>query len=714
MPRGEDAVRVLRGLASVCVAGVAERCVTSQPLAAAQPPAAARRRLRAARWRNRGAYLPRAALRARAAAARVRARELTRARVSAPRPFRSRLLRRVSQGDFVAVARAASDVLSNAAQRPDAPPAGDAAQAPQASPARPPQPPRPAAPRAPPPPPRFADSRAAAAPRAADPPPPAPPPPPPPLPPPSFAAAPSFAASPLQAPAAPAAAAALEPPPPPPPRADASAPAEPAAAHAAHAPLAPPPAPPPVARRKRRVPSSPLARMWGFGGLAASLAAGTVADAVTRSVRSALGTAPPPATTADGRPVLYSALLSEANAERLALALCRMRGAALKLGQMLSIQDESVIPPQISAALERVRAGADVMPAAQLHGVLAAQLGEDWRARLAEFDEEPMAAASIGQVHRATLHDGRVVALKIQYPGVAASIDSDIDNLMRLARLTDILPKGLYVEEAVRVAKLELALECDYRWEAAAQARFRQLLASDDAFRVPAVVTELCTSAIMASELAPGVPIDRVRDLPQEERDYIGTQLLRLTLRELFEFRLMQTDPNFANFLYDADSRKLTLIDFGAAKVYPTRFVDEYLRMIASCARRDGAGVLAASRELGFLTGDESAVMLAAHTEAAFVVGMPFAAPGAYDFSRNSEMTRRVGELGAVMLKHRLKPPPEYSYSLHRKLSGAFLTCMRIGARVPCHDLFFSEFDKYQFGQPDPPALQLPADMADM
>ena len=319
-----------------------------------------------------------------------------------------------------------------------------------------------------------------------------------------------------------------------------------------------------------------------------------------------------------------------------------------------------------------------------------------------------MAAASIGQVHRATLLDGRRVAMKIQYPGVARSINSDIDNLMRLARLTDVLPRGLYVEEAVRVAKAELALECDYRWEAAAQARFAELLAGDDAFRVPAVVPELCTRAVMTSELVPGVPIDKAGALPQTERDRIGAQLLRLTLRELFEFRFMQTDPNFANFLYDAPSGKLTLIDFGAAKQYPVRFVDEYLRMVACCARRDGPGVLAASRALGFLTGDESAVMLAAHTEAAFVVGMPFAQPGAYDFSRNSEMTRRVGELGAVMLKHRLKPPPEYSYSLHRKLSGAFLTCMRIGARVPCHDLFFSEYEKYVFGQPDPPKVELP------
>ena len=444
-------------------------------------------------------------------------------------------------------------------------------------------------------------------------------------------------------------------------------------------------------RRKRSVPSSPLARVLGFGGLAAQLAMGTVTDAVSRAWRGPEAPAAPGSADA-GRPQLHSTLLTEANAERLAVALCGMRGAALKLGQMLSIQDESVIPPQISKALERVRQGADVMPARQLDKMLVQELGQDWRSRVATFEEEPMAAASIGQVHRATLHDGRQVVMKIQYPGVARSINSDIDNLMRLARLTDVLPRGLYVEEAVRVAKAELALECDYTWEASAQVRFKQLLAGDDAFLVTAIVPDLCTRAVLTSELAPGVPIDAAKALPQEERDYLGTQLLRLTLRELFEFRFMQTDPNFANFLYDSPTRRLTLIDFGAAKEYPAMFVDEYLRMVAACAKRDRAGVLASSQALGFLTGDESAVMLDAHCEAAFVVGLPFATPGQYDFSTNSTMTRRVGELGTVMLKHRLKPPPEYSYSLHRKLSGAFLTCMRIGARVPCHDLFFDMY----------------------
>jgi len=469
----------------------------------------------------------------------------------------------------------------------------------------------------------------------------------------------------------------------------------------------------PIERRAVAVPSSPIQRVIGFGSLAAGLAAGTISESARRAWRgrkpsndSKGGDSSSPAAAESIIPG-DSIFMTEANAERLAVALCRMRGAALKLGQMLSIQDESVIPPQVQRALERVRQGADVMPADQLEKTVESHLGVGWKDSLTRFDPEPLAAASIGQVHLATVRDpddpegarSLDVCMKIQYPGVARSIHSDIDNLMRLVSLTDILPKGLYVEHAVAVAKEELTLECDYEYERESQTRMARLLEDDPHWHVPRVIPALCSEGVITTEYAPGVAIDKAADLPQDERDYIGTQLLRVTLRELFEFRFMQTDPNFANFLYDSPTRRLTLIDFGAAKEFPKKFVDDYLRMVVACAERDRKGLIDASISLGFLTGDESPVLMDAHAEAGFQVGRPFAAEGVYDFGAERDMTRRVAGLGKVMLKHRLTPPPREAYSLHRKLSGAFLACMRIGARVPARTMLREMYEKYEFGE---------------
>lgn len=168
--------------------------------------------------------------------------------------------------------------------------------------------------------------------------------------------------------------------------------------------------------RERAVPSNSVSRALGFAGLGASLLLGTAKDSVSRAWRG----------KEEKEHNVYSSFLSESNAERLAEALCRMRGAALKLGQMLSIQDETIMPPQFQAALERVRAGADVMPRRQLEKMLVSELGPDWRDRVAEFEDQPMAAASIGQVHGARTLDGRRVVMKVQYPGVAKSIESDV------------------------------------------------------------------------------------------------------------------------------------------------------------------------------------------------------------------------------------------------------------------------------------------------
>lgn len=250
------------------------------------------------------------------------------------------------------------------------------------------------------------------------------------------------------------------------------------------------------------------------------------------------------------------------------------------------------------------------------------------------------------------------------------------------------------------MAKEELSRECDYELEAANQKRFRNLLSGTEGFYVPLVVDNLSRKKVLTTELVSGIPIDKVALLDQKTRNYIGEKLLELTLMELFVFRFMQTDPNWSNFLYDEATKLINLIDFGAARDYPKCFVDDYLGMVIACANSDADAVIEMSKRLGFLTGMESDIMLDAHVQAGFIVGLPFAKPGGYDF-RSTNITQGVSNLGATMLKHRLTPPPDEVYSLHRKLSGAFLACVKLGAVVPCREVLLKIYEQYQFGEED-------------
>ncbi|KAI9661349.1 MAG: hypothetical protein M1831_003082 [Alyxoria varia] len=428
-----------------------------------------------------------------------------------------------------------------------------------------------------------------------------------------------------------------------------------------------------------RVPSSRIGRIWQYSGLATSMAFGAVGETFKRATG-----------TSDGG----SLMLSAGNMERLVAKLSRMRGAALKLGQMLSFQDSKMLPPAINTVLQRVQDNADYMPPNQRNQVLRTNLGPDWRSLFSSFTEVPLAAASIGQVHRATLASTNTpVAVKIQYPGVSTSISSDLNNLSLLLTASRLLPKGLYLDKTIANARAELAWECDYEREAACQTRFRSLLKSEsDTFTVPAVIPEASGAQVLTADFMHGTAVTKPElNLTQHERDWIGTQILRLCLRELTEFNFMQTDPNWTNFLYNRGTQKLELLDFGATREFPRSFVDPYVEVLIAAAKRDRQAVRDLSLQLGYLTGHEEPSMTDAHIDSVLTLAEPFAesktVDQAYDF-KDQSITERVRKLIPKMLAKRLVPPPEETYSLHRKLSGAFLLLARLGSRVPCRDMF--------------------------
>ncbi|KAI0234748.1 hypothetical protein L0F63_007293 [Massospora cicadina] len=391
-----------------------------------------------------------------------------------------------------------------------------------------------------------------------------------------------------------------------------------------------------------------------------------------------------------------SALWNEANVRRIVKRLSRMRGAAQKLGQILSIQDANVLPPQIERILFDIQHAGTRMPSTQLHQVLAGELGHDWRNQLAHFEELPVAAASIGQVHWARDNDMQL-AVKVQYPGVADAIDSDLDSLKLLLLASRLLPRGLYLEKTIEVARRELRWETDYLREAHYMQRFRDALRDSPAFRVPEVKLHLSTTRVLTMERLPGVTLSQTLDKPRAIRNWIATQLLHLSLREVFEFKFMQTDPNWSNFLFDG--HQLGLLDFGATREFDDKFLADYLHLLKAGVAADRAGCIEYSLRLGYLTGDEHQAMAKAHVDSILTLAEPFRALHGYDFS-DQTITSRIRGLIPTMLSLRLTPPPEPTYSLHRKLSGAFLLCARLGAHVDCKRIFEDVASKYRPSQP--------------
>ncbi|WP_317055340.1 ABC1 kinase family protein [Roseovarius rhodophyticola] len=383
------------------------------------------------------------------------------------------------------------------------------------------------------------------------------------------------------------------------------------------------------------------------------------------------------------KPRISDLLLTPSNISRVAEQLARMRGAAMKAGQLLSMETADMLPPELAQIMGRLRGEAHFMPPSQLKKVLMANWGRDFLKTFKRFDVHPIAAASIGQVHRAQTKDGCDLAIKVQYPGVRDSIDSDMRNLGMILRASGMLPKGFDLDRLLADGTEQLREETDYIREAEALERFAVHLQDHTVFKLPSVHKDLSTKDILVMDYLEGEAIETLENADQDVRDRVATELIALTLREAFELRDMQTDPNFANYRYVPKTGQIILFDFGATRQFSRALSADYLALFQAAVASDNEAAFAKMVEIGLVGADMSASDQAHILQLFDLAAEPLRQGGVLDFG-TCGLLARLRRAGLVLAEEQVSihAPPTDTLLFQRKVLGCYLLAERLRARV--------------------------------
>ncbi|WP_428312571.1 ABC1 kinase family protein [Hydrocarboniphaga sp.] len=379
-------------------------------------------------------------------------------------------------------------------------------------------------------------------------------------------------------------------------------------------------------------------------------------------------------------------------AQILADELGQLKGSVMKAGQMLSLYGQYFLPEEAVEVLSTLQDDTPAVSWKFVRPVLEQQLGRD-RLRELEIEEEPIAAASLGQAHRARRkRDGLELVVKIQYPGVADAIDSDIKTLSRLLLMSRLTPKGLDIQPIFAELREMLVQEVDYVAERRFTEDFARRLAKDRRFAVPQVIGDYSAARVLTTTYESGCSgrAPAVQRLSQARRDALGEAFFELFLTEFFDWGLVQTDPHFGNYRFrigdDASRDQIVLIDFGATRRFDRTFIRSYACIVRGAIERDLKLMERGAREIGLIQAGFPKPAMQAFAEMCETIVEPFTDPaegripeimltatGDYRWGE-SDLPMRAAQAGAKnALSVHFRVPPREIVFLHRRLAGVFV-----------------------------------------
>ncbi len=381
-------------------------------------------------------------------------------------------------------------------------------------------------------------------------------------------------------------------------------------------------------------------------------------------------------------------------AQALVKELGQLKGSLMKVGQTLGIYGEHFFPPEINALLRTLQADSPPLEWSEMEKTLKRRLPKDALSEL-EIDPEPCGAASLGQVHSALIQrTSERLALKIQYPGVEKSIDSDLKSLRRILSLTDWLPKIPATDALFEEVRTMLKRETDYRREAVSLEFFARELKNDPRYIVPKLYPAYSAPKVLAMSFEEGIPVEspEVANLSQERRNALALAFLELYLRELFEWKSMQTDPHFGNYRvrlgkHSHDLDRFVLLDFGAMREIPAGFLKNYKELLSGSFYQDRARLESGAYALGLLEPTDPEELKVLFYRLCLEITEPFLEPQPFSWAE-SDLPKRVAMRGwEIFRRFPLRSPPKELVFLDRKMAGVFTLMAKLGARVDARSL---------------------------